>query len=52
MYPTSFSWEQRILSVGVQGKCGSCYVFAALKMLEARLNIIHNEIVKDILNNL
>ena len=45
MYPKSFSWEERILSIGKQGECGSCYIFAALKMLEARLNILYNEIV-------
>jgi cathepsin C len=45
MYPKSFSWKSRILGVGKQGSCGSCYAFSTMKMLEARLNISKNEFV-------
>ena len=30
----------------IKGNCGSCYAFATIRMIEARLKILYNEEVK------
>lgn len=37
--PKEFSWKDYLSPMREQGSCGSCYVFATLEMLEARMRI-------------
>jgi cathepsin C len=44
--PKSFNWLNKLREPKAQGDCGSCYTFATLSMLEARLKIKFEEDVK------
>jgi len=53
--PAEFDWRNRngvnyMSPVKAQGSCGSCYSFASTGMLEARLRIMTNNTVQDILS--
>ena len=41
--PKELSWVDSLKPTKSQGNCGSCYIFATLAMLQARLKIKHNE---------
>ena len=41
--PKSFNWLDSLKAPRSQGDCGSCYVFATLAMLQARLKIHYDE---------
>lgn len=37
--PTEFSWEETLGEVRDQGRCGSCYAWSFIGMVESRLRI-------------
>lgn len=41
--PKNFNWENYLEGTKSQGNCGSCYVFATVAMMQARLKINHND---------
>jgi cathepsin C len=41
--PKSFDWHDSLKGPRSQGDCGSCYIFATLAMLQARLKIHYEE---------
>lgn len=42
MFPKHFDWKHIVRPATTQGKCGSCFAIAALKMAEARIKLIYN----------
>jgi len=44
--PKEFSWKTKLSPNREQKDCGSCYIFATLEMIEARLRIHEDENVK------
>jgi cathepsin C len=44
--PTNFDWKKHLKPTESQGGCGSCYAYAAMRMLEARIKIKYNDDVK------
>jgi len=41
--PTEFTWKDHIGIFRNQEHCGSCYIFATLNMVAARLSIKYDE---------
>ena len=44
--PKQFSWKHVLDTPREQKDCGSCYIFATLEMLQARLQILYDEEVR------
>lgn len=44
--PKAFDWASKIKEPRQQKECGSCYVFATMKMLEARIDIKFQEDIR------
>lgn len=49
MFSSSFDWIERLKPSGSQGSCGSCYAFSTIRMIEARINILYNENVLNLI---
>lgn len=45
-FPKNFDWKKLIRPAGSQGYCGSCYAYATIRMLEARLKFKYNHEVQ------
>lgn len=39
MFPKNFDWMSLLRQAGSQGQCGSCYAYATIRMVEARLKL-------------
>jgi cathepsin C len=44
--PKNFDWKDKLKPTESQGGCGSCYAYAAMRMLEARIKILFDDDVK------
>jgi len=45
-FPKNFDWKDKLKPTESQGGCGSCYAYAAMRMLEARIKILFDDDVK------
>ena len=46
MFPKNFHWKSLLRQSGSQGQCGSCYAYATIRMVEARLKLKFDHEVK------